>query len=69
MESSAGSEMLRARLSRIVPPLLRLATAVVFGLPHSRQVKEAAAAFAEAHHRSLLRILREAVSPAVRYEP
>ena len=68
MESSSEAKTLRARLGHIIPPLLRLVTAILAGLPSSRQAREAAAAFVESHHRALLRILREAASPAVRCE-
>lgn len=66
LATTTASETLRVRLSRVLPALLRLAVAVVWGLPNSRQARDAAAAFAEAHHQTLLRLLREAGSPAIR---
>ena len=65
MESSFKAETLRARLAKVLPSLLRLVSLVLLSLPNSRQVREAGAVFVEAHHNALLRILREAASPAI----
>lgn len=67
MESSFKAETLRARLAKVLPSLLRLVSLVLLSLPNSRQVREAGAAFVETHHKALLRILREAASPAIRF--
>lgn len=66
MESSFKAETLRARLAKVLPSLLRLVSLVLLSLPNSRQVREAGASFVEAHHKALLRILREAASPVIR---
>ncbi len=66
MEGGFKADTLRARLAKVLPSLLRLVSLVLVSLPDSRQVREAGAAFVEAHHKALLRILREAASPAIR---
>jgi hypothetical protein len=68
--SSGGGAPLRQRLHLVVGPSLRVALAVVTALPASAAVGDQAAAFAEAHARSLARVLRDAASPGVRgWEP
>lgn len=52
-------------MAKVLPSLLRLVSLVLLSLPNSRQVREAGAVFVEAHHKALLRILREAASPAI----
>ena len=66
LDADLRSETLRSRLAKIVPLLLRLVSLILSSLPNSRQARELGAAFMEAHHRALIRILREAVSPAIR---
>lgn len=67
MESSLRAGTLRTRLAKFIPLVLRLVSLIISSLPNSRQARDLGAAFLEAHHVALLRVLRESVSPAIRY--